>query len=222
MNLTIINGSPRGEESNTRILLDHFAKGFLKAAPDNHIEIHYLGRSSIMANPLEAFNNAEYCLIGFPLYTDAMPGSVKYFIEQLKDSQGKKLLFFIQGGFPEAVHYVVIKQYVERLTQRLGADYLGTIIKGGVEGIKDKPLIWTRKLRNRFYRLGYRFGKNGKLDERLLQKLSQPHKMGNFKAEIMIKLNRTGLFNLYWNHYLKKNNAFDKRFDQPYQKTRTE
>ena len=83
MRLTFINGSPRGNKSNTGRLMDHFIKGFLETE-GNSCEIEYLTKYRRSLTALaEKFAAAENVIIGFPLYVDAMPGSVKEFFETL-------------------------------------------------------------------------------------------------------------------------------------------
>jgi len=46
MRLTVFNGSPRGEESTTTILLKHFLNGFI-TTDGNTYEINYLNRVKV-------------------------------------------------------------------------------------------------------------------------------------------------------------------------------
>jgi len=46
MRLTVFNGSPRGEESTTTILLKHFLEGFI-TTDGNTYEIAYLNRVKV-------------------------------------------------------------------------------------------------------------------------------------------------------------------------------
>jgi hypothetical protein len=87
-------------------------------------------------NIQDIFLRTEYVLLAFPLYTDAMSGGVKRFIELLRPiSQHSrkahpKLLFLVQSGFPEAIHSRAIEKYLQKLAHRLNCDYVGTIIRG--------------------------------------------------------------------------------------------
>ena len=77
MRLLFINASPRGKKSNTGILMQHFIRGFLET-PDNTCEVEYLVKYKNNLNALtEKFSAWDNVIIGFPLYVDAMPGSVK-------------------------------------------------------------------------------------------------------------------------------------------------
>jgi NAD(P)H-dependent FMN reductase len=149
MRLIIFNGSPRGTKSNTRILLEQFTNGFMMEA-DNQFEIYYLFDTTAVTDHAEAFKNAAYVILAFPLYTNAMPGIVKHFIEALEPLCGRKenptLGFIVQSGFPEPIHSRFVEKYLIKLVNRLKCEYKGMVIKGGVEGIQVQPSSWTKKL----------------------------------------------------------------------------
>jgi multimeric flavodoxin WrbA len=74
--LTVLNGSPRGKTGNTQILLERFIQGFEANAGRTHQMLHLI-RVREVERLRQAFAEAECVLLGFPLYTDAMPGLVK-------------------------------------------------------------------------------------------------------------------------------------------------
>ena len=76
MKLTVFNGSPRGTGSSTSVLLEHFLHGFITAG-GNTYELVYLNRVKDRDRFVNSFQEAEYVLLAFPLYTDCMPGIVK-------------------------------------------------------------------------------------------------------------------------------------------------
>ncbi|HEX3048357.1 MAG TPA: NAD(P)H-dependent oxidoreductase, partial [Bacillota bacterium] len=168
MKLVMFNGSPRGEAGNTRILLEQFAKGFV-TNQGNSVEEYYLKKTAEHFRYAEIFQESEAVLLAFPLYTDAMPGLVKAFIEMLRPvefsseapDQKKIIIFLVQSGFPEAIHCATIAKYLKKLARRLGCECGGVIIKGGVEGIQAMPPQMTRKLFGQFSTLGEIFGKAG-------------------------------------------------------------
>jgi NAD(P)H-dependent FMN reductase len=168
MKLVIYNGSPRLEKSNSTLLINRFLNGYHKYI-DNDVEVFYLARINAMNDYVEAFNSAENVIVIFPLYTDAMPGVVKAFFEALAANRplsGVKLGFIVQSGFPEGIHCENIKRYLQKFTRRLGCDYLGTLTKGGVEGIQIMPPFMTRKLFLRFYQFGEHFALTGSFRQR--------------------------------------------------------
>ncbi|MCP5108493.1 MAG: NAD(P)H-dependent oxidoreductase [bacterium] len=230
MKLTIFNGSPRGKASNTKILMDHFSRGFTEISHSNEagetipnkIETAYLVKTDEIDEMVEMFQDAERVILAFPLYTDAMPGIVKNFIEKLAPlcemKNNPELGFLVQSGFSETIHSRYVEKYLEKLARRLHCKYLGTIIKGGVEGIKIKPPKLTRKLFDAFYRLGLHFGKTGALNEEIIKSLAKNEKMSGAKRALWTILSKIGIADFHWNMQLKKNNAYDKRFAKPYER----
>jgi NAD(P)H-dependent FMN reductase len=219
MKLTVFNGSPRGQKSNTKILLERFLQGF-QETPGNSHEIYYLNRIRQAATFQQAFGQAGVALLAFPLYTDAMPGLVKAFIETLGTyctrEHNPAIGFIVQSGFMEATHSRHVEKYLEKLSARLGSRYLGTVIKGGVEGIQVQPPGMTRKLFERFSLLGRAFGQTGRFDEAILRELAQPERLTKPMIVLLTLMGMTGLTNFYWNNQMKANNAFEKRFARPY------
>ncbi len=156
-----------------------------------------------------------------PLYFDAMPGIVKLFLEKmevLKGSlNGKKMGFVVHSGFPEAIHSVYLKRYLNTLPGYFGAEPVGTLIKGGSEGIRQMPSFMTKKPRKLMGELGRSLVVNGYFSDELFLKLAGPLRlrpMSRFAVWLMIK---TGIINLHWNKSLKKNNAMNKCFNKPYE-----
>ena len=217
MRLTFINGSPRGTKSNTGRLMDHFIKGFLETA-GNTCEIEYLTRHRRSLPALaEKLAAAQNVIIGFPLYVDAMPGSVKEFFEIFEPYIGKinntALGFVIQCGFPETLHNRYVEKYCEKFSRRMGCRYLGSILKGGCEGLDIQPTFLTDKYYSNFYLLGVEFGKTGQLDETVLGKLTRPeHLSAENMAQIIPFINQA-----LWDTQLEKNGSLDRSFDKPLQ-----
>lgn len=223
MKLLLINGSPRGKGSNTKLLLDHFQQGLQRGDDEarwDH-QLEYLVDTNKLSRQLRMWREAEAVVVAFPLYTDAMPALVKHFIEQLHPFVGAegnpRLGFIVQSGFPETHHSRFVERYLEKLARRLGSEYLGTVIKGGVEGIQIKPLRMNKKLFASFYRLGVQFGRTGRLDKEVIAALARGEHLSGPIRFLLILGKRLGLVNFYWNSQLKKNQAYDKRFDRPYQ-----
>lgn len=217
MTLSIFNGSPRKTKSNSTILTNHFLKGYNNHHNQN-VDINYLADTSSNAQHIESFTKNDTAIVIFPLYTDAMPGQVKLFFESLDpfDFRGKTVGFIVQSGFPEAHHSIFVERYLEKYARRKGFNYLGTVIKGGVEGIQIMPPSMTKKLYANFEILGKTFAETGKFDPVIKNKLMKPYRM-NFLSRTMFQLViLLGLSNFYWNTKLKENNAFDRRFAQPY------
>jgi len=219
MKLVIFNGSPRNKKSNSKILIEHFLIGYNRICPEP-VPMHYLANRKQKEEQFEIFRNSEIVIIIFPLYTDCMPGIVKEFFEsiiELKFTPSKKIGFIVQSGFPEAIHSIFIERYLKKLTKRIKCEYLGTIIKGGVEGIQIMPPLMTKKLFGKFEALGEYFAKNEAFSTEIQDRLRKPFKMSLMRRFLFSLISKTGLTNFYWNSNLKKNNAFSNRFDKPFE-----
>jgi hypothetical protein len=217
MQLAIFNGSPRQKKSNSTLLIQQFLNGYYNYDHPDFI-IHYLADTSKNAEHIEKFIEADTIIVIFPLYTDAMPGQVKYFLESIEnfDSSRKNVGFIVQSGFPEAYHSTFVEKYLIKISEKMNWNYMGTIIKGGVEGIQIMPPSMTRKLYSDFEKLGRYFASTSKFDPVIIAKLRKPYHMSYFSLLFLKMGIKTGLANFYWNKKLKENNAYEKRSAQPY------
>ncbi len=217
--LTIFNGSPRGKKGNTPLLLGHFARGF-ETHPGNSTEVFHLNRILDREIFRAAFEQAECVWLGFPLYVDSMPGQVKAFIESLEGLAGRAnnppVGFLVQSGFPEALHSRHVERYLQKLASRLGSTYLGTIVKGGAEGIQIMPEKMTAPVYTNLYEIGRQFGETGRLDAALLKAVAGLERFPAYLGPVFRLLSHTPLLNGYWDQDLKKNGVFDQRFARPY------
>ncbi len=221
MKLTIYNGSPRAKKSNTCFIINYFIKGF-KMKNRQAPEVAYLIQTKQTEEFLQLFKSSDKVILAFPLYFDAMPANVKSFIEQLaaykNTHSNPDMGFIVQSGFPEAIHSRAIEQYLEKLTQRLNCRYLGTVIKGNVEGIQKRPAYMDKKWLKKIVELGKNIAENDRFDENIIQDLSKPEKFSKMSRFFLTIAKKTGFLNTYWNQQLRKNKAYKKRFDKPYQK----
>jgi len=219
MRLTVFNGSPRGKTSNSKVLLEHFLSGFSETEGNTH-EVFYLNRVKSQEEFVKAFREAERVLMAFPLYTDAMPAMVKTFIESLEPLRGREanppVGFIIHSGFQEAMHSRYLERYLDKLSRRLGSPYIGTIVKGGSEGIQAMPPMMTRKLFRSFHELGRVFGETGEFDKELVRGLAKRERFswsGRLFLNVMAKI---GIVDTFWNSQLKANGAYERRWARPY------
>lgn len=213
--LTLFNGSPRGKRGNSPIFLSEFARGF-----GGESEMHHLVRVKQTESFVQAFGQAECAWIGFPLYTDAMPGVVKHFIEALEPLVGKPnnppLGFVVQSGFPEALHSRYIERYLEKLAARLGSPYLGTIVKGNGEGVRNMPREATRDLFTNLQALGAGLARDGRLDQKILTRIAMPERFPLYLWPIFQVFLRLPVAHSYFDEMLKKNGVYEQRFARPF------
>jgi len=213
--LTLFNGSPRGRRGNTPILLGEFAKGF-----NGQTEMHHLVRVKSTDEFVQAFAEAECAWLGFPLYTDAMPGIVKHFIDALQPFVGRKnnppLGFLVQSGFPEGLHSRYVERYLEKLAARLGSPYLGTIVKGNGEGVRLMPPEANQSLFEGLQSLGRGLAANGRLDAEILGRLAHPERFPAILGPVFKVFLRLPFAHAYFDEMLKKNGAYERRFARPF------
>jgi hypothetical protein len=149
-----------------------------------------------------------------------MPGQVKAFIEVLQPlcrrAGNPAIGFLVQSGFPEAAHSRYIEKYLEKLTLRLGCPYVGTLVKGGAEGVRFTPPGTSPPFFNTLRQLGEALGKTGQFDSTLVRKLARPERFPRVLAPAFKLMLRTKAATSYWDNQLEENGAYENRFAQPY------
>ena len=218
MRLQIFNGSPRGKASNSTVLTRAFARGFFgsEAFPEGEFREFFLGDPEDFERAHKAFSEKSTVLLAFPIYTDAMPGLVKKFIEALKPYKGTcattKVIFLIQTGFPEETHTRPMRDYLLKLARRLGTPCPGVIRMGGGEGTRNQAQSRRgKKILHRYEELGRIYAERGELDQKILASLTGPSRISPLLIRLILPLANY----FFWDRQLKKNGAYPKRFNRP-------
>lgn len=213
--ITFFNGSPRGRRGNTPVMLDQLAKGFGKSA-----QTYHLVRMRETQTMVKAFSQAECNILGFPLYTDAMPGIVKHFFEALEPLAGNEtnppIGFLVQSGFPEGLQSRFVERYLEKFAARLNSPYLGTIVKGGGEGTRAMPPQMTQPLFNNLQALGKSLAEGGRFDPHILEALSKPERYPAILGPLYRLILRLPQAHAYFDNMLKQNGAYEQSFARPF------
>jgi hypothetical protein len=182
--------------------------------------MHHLIQVRQTERHVQAFAETECALIGFPLYTDSMPGSVKHFFEALEPLVGRKgnppVGFIVQSGFPEGLHSRYVECYLEKLAARLGSPYLGTIVKGNGEGVRIMPPEMTRSLFEDLHALGAGLACDGHLDSAALRRIATPERYPSYLWPIFQVFLRLPIAHSYFDNMLKKNGVYERRFERPF------
>jgi NAD(P)H-dependent FMN reductase len=219
MRYCVFNGSPRGKGGNTYILLKKVVEGIESTGSPEIVWFHLKDAQDREAAP-KAFRTADVAVLGFPLYTDAMPGLTKAFIEGLAPFEGlegnPRMAFLVQSGFPEARHSRFVERYLEKLAQRLNANYAGTVIKGGCEGVRIRPEEMNQALFNRLYELGADLAQAGMFTQERLQQLAKPERYPRILAPLFQLVLCLPATQTYWISQLKRNGAYDARGARPF------
>jgi len=208
--LVIYNGSPRRSGSNSALIL----KKAVEALCDR-VEVRDLKEVEKWDIWVETFKSEKHVMFFMPLYVHAMPSHVMGFIEKLQASEGS-ISFFVQSGFPESSQSYYLEAYFEQLALRLRRTYVGTAIKGGVEGLQMRPAKSQEKIIEPIVKTIENLVFEGYFEPESITKLARPTRLGKGMEVLFKILVRIGLINLFWNQQLKQNKAYEKRFDRPY------
>lgn len=175
MSLVIIGGSARPQtKSNTAKIISAFSAGY--EACGERAEVWYLSDRKQWAGAAEAFYQSDDILIAMPLYVENIPGILLEFLEGLspKKNPGTRLAFIVQGGFPEASQSRCCEKYLERLPQRLGCAYAGTLIKGDMFGLGLTDDQQRRKMLAPFTETGRRFATSHCFEKQAVNAFAAP------------------------------------------------
>ena len=221
--LLLLNGSPRGERSNSMKMLARVGAGW-ELGGGNTPETLHLARRTGFQRAVEAFSQSDVVLLGMPLYTDSMPALVKEYIEALAPQVAiahaggstPTLGFLVQSGFPEALHSRPLERYLEKLTRRLGLPYAGTIVHGGGESLQVTPDKANNKLWARLRILGEQLARDGRFGEKELKAVAGIERFSALTGALLSVAIKLPIINFYWNSQLKKNGAWERRFDAPF------
>lgn len=215
MNLSVFNGSPRGKESNSRVILKWISEGMGRKT-----DPRYLRKTKEHEAFAEELATRDGLVLVFPLYADAMPGVVMAFFETLyarrKQLTGKAYLFVVHSGFPEGCQSLPVKRYLENFVRKMDGRLLGVVIQGGSEGTRLQPEAFQKKNRKAYRSIGKALASGEAPPAEALKSLYEPEALSESDRARYRFMGRIGLSNLYWDMQLKKNKAFDKRFDRPY------
>ncbi|WP_242969918.1 NAD(P)H-dependent oxidoreductase [Clostridium botulinum] len=208
--LVIYNGSPRRSGSNSTLIL----KKVIEVLNDK-VEVRDLKKGDKWEEWAEAFKKENHVMFFMPLYVHAMPSHVMGFIGKLQASRGS-ISFFVQSGFPESSQSHYLEAYFERLALRLGRTYIGTAIKGGVEGLQIKPAKAQEKIIEPMVNSIVNLVCEGSFNKRSICQLAKPIRLEKGTKILFNVLTKSGLINVFWDQQLKENDAYEKRFDCPY------
>jgi NAD(P)H-dependent FMN reductase len=219
--LVLLNGSPRGERSNSMKMLARVAEGWQHGGGQKPEVLHLAHRTGF-DRAVKAFAEADTLVLGMPLYTDAMPALVKTYIEALQprtaaaEEANPALGFLVQSGFPEASHSRPLERYLQKLAGRLGSRYVGTIVRGGGESLQMTPDRANQKLWARLRTLGEQLYREGSFGAEELRAVAGVERMSALTLALTRLAVHLPITQFYWNRMLKKNGAWQQRFAAPY------
>lgn len=213
MKTLIINGSPKGKNGNTEVIINRF----IGSAKDLY-QVCYVANEDRM-KLAEYIKKFDSIIIVMPLYIHAMPGIVMKLIECMEPTTaaGKSMGFIVQSGFRESEHSMYLKRYLGALAKELNYTYIGTVVRGGSAGISMMPEKMNRKLFEKLQVLGEHFEATGTFHADIMEKLAKPIRLSKGMSRLLHLLFKLGISDtIFWNGMLKKNNALDRKFDRPF------
>jgi hypothetical protein len=119
----------------------------------------------------------------------------------------------VHSGFPEPVHSRYLEKYLVRLTERLGAEYAGTLVKGASEGLRNKKK--QDKSLEILRRVGREFAQTGRFDGKYLKQLAPREKLPPSAVFLFRVVEKLGMLDRIWDKPLRENGAYERRFDRP-------
>lgn len=146
MKLSVINGSPRGKNSTSTILINELKNMLPK---DYHCTIHAAAIKNA-GNAFQEMSAADILVFVFPLYYYALPGMLTAFLEEyyayaasLTNTAPSKVYAIINCGFPEPSHNNQAAEIMRNFALRLDLDWRFALEIGQgpiVEATKTMPL----------------------------------------------------------------------------------
>lgn len=215
MKLTIYNGSPRGNASNSGKIADFLCEGF---SSNTTVAKHNINKPDNHDKAIA--ENSDAYFVVFPLYADAMPYAVKLFFEKMDESKtlfkNKPIYYFIHSGFPEAKQSRLLERYLKYFTKILGAKYMGTAIMGNSEMVRH--MSEESKRRAKIQKYMQLFAKDimegNPINAEIVKYFKGMETMPKFVMFLLKKF--PNVFNKGFDFMFKRNGAYDKRYNQPY------
>lgn len=215
MKLTIYNGSPRGDASNSGKIADFLCDSINgNATVSKHNISKPANHDSAIAETADAY------FVVFPLYADAMPYAVKVFFEKMHENKSlfkdKPMYYFIHSGFPEAKQSRLLERYLKYFTKIVGAKYMGTAIMGNSEMVRHMPENSKRrmKIHENMKMFANDITSGNTFNDTSITYFRGMETMPKFVMFLLKKF--PGVFNKGFDFMFKKNGAYEKRYNQPY------
>jgi hypothetical protein len=200
-------------------MLARVAEGWQTAGGAEPVVLH-LAKRADFDRAVAEFASAETVVLGMPLYTDSMPALVGEFVEALEPLVGRadnpRLAFLVQSGFAEPLHSRGLERYLAKLAGRLGAPYAGTIVRGSGESLQAMPDEALGKLFALLRELGQQLAGDGRFDPETLARVAGREGFSAMTAAAMTVAFKLPVVQFYWTSQLKKNGAWNERFNAPY------
>ena len=172
MHVLIINGSPRVKKySNTNAILEKFTEGLCESGTT--FEQYEISDRDSWDRIREAYYRNTEILIALPLYVECVPGLMMEFLETLTPKgDGSRMAFLLQGGFMEGVQLRCGEAYLKIIAEKLGCEYMGTLVKGDNFLIRFFKGEWIDEKVSAYADMGRGFAANGNFNSKACKKFT--------------------------------------------------
>ncbi|MCR5502741.1 MAG: NAD(P)H-dependent oxidoreductase [Lachnospiraceae bacterium] len=174
MHVLIINGSPRIKAlSNTDKILEKFTEGLREGGVTfEQYEVSDRKQWDAIRN---AFSENRNILIALPLYVECIPGLLLEFLETVPPkTDDTKISFLLQSGFAEGIQLRCGEKYLKILTEKLGCNYGGTLVKGDNFAIRFFEGAQRDKVTGPYTAMGREFASAGSFETEACRKFTGP------------------------------------------------
>ena len=180
MHVVIINGSPRAKEySNTDKILKKFTEGMSENGTT--FEQYEVSDKKQWDDIRSAFEQNDNILIALPLYVECIPGLLLEFLETLTPkTDHTRMAFILQSGFAEGIQLRCGEAYLKILTEKLGCEYMGTLVKGDNFSIRFTDEATGNKVTEPYKAMGRIYGMRGSFDSEECRKFTGPEVFSPF------------------------------------------
>lgn len=174
MHVLIINGSPRVKKfSNTDKILAKFTEGLTEGG--STFEQYEVSDRGSWDDIRDAFGKNTNILIALPLYVECIPGLLMEFLETLTPkNKDTSIAYILQSGFAEGVQLRCGEAYLKILTEKLGCNYAGTLVKGDNFSIRFFNEDQRDKVTTPYMEMGRIFAKKGDFESEECKKFTGP------------------------------------------------
>lgn len=220
MRFIVFNGSPRGNQGVTRLLIDAFIEGITGVASRLHpVEVYTLQQGGREEMLVEALAASDVALFAFPLMSGTIPSSVKRLIEALPLLRGRQklpgMILLDHSEFPNSGQFVAVEKYMAKVAERTGCKFYGALHRPEVGEATEGPPSLDRETQRLLFELGAQFGRNGHLDAATVTRLLGPNRAGLLGRWVGQVTARFPLRNLAWARVLLRHGTFDQRRRKP-------
>ncbi len=203
MDVLFINGSSRGDHSNTKLLIEHFGKGVANT-PGNTVATEFLYEHEDFSALLNAAAHADGVVLAFPLREGGVaPTTVRDFLTA------------VASRLALSEHLVELS---EQMAAHVTCPYVLLLVTGGSEGPQALPGWITSRVFTLYMQLGKQFGTHRPLDPDLVRRLTHPPRLLPPVFWLLKFAARLHITNPRWEELLRTHRAFSRKYHRKHRK----